>query len=191
MSGVKAVSGMWYFVWNWTSLYFPFSEWCGGLNQNFLPDLLLMAGWSSSLWALSDCLSSLLVTMTRELLSQRQNWGAPWGRPWNVYNFKFMAKIWHFRGKQRSHSRPWRKLGLEVTHFIKLKVSGSCSKLWPWDMIASRLTGVGRDGSPPAFPGSIRPGLVGREEDAVGSGGGKGPLSPHCAMHILLLSLPL
>lgn len=56
-----------------------------------------------------------------------------------------MAKMWHFRGKQRSGSRPWRKLGLEVTYSPKLNISGSCSKLWPWNVLASRGIGVGRE----------------------------------------------
>lgn len=51
---------------------------------------------------LRDGLHSLPMNMSRELPSQRQNWGAPWGGPLKVHNSKLMVKMWHFRGKQRS-----------------------------------------------------------------------------------------
>lgn len=182
------------FVWNWTSLYCPFNKGCGWLNQRFLPDLLLMTRWSRSPWAPGDCLPCMCVNMTRELPSLRWNWGAPWGRPSNVPNSKFMAKMWHLRGKQRSGSRPWRKLGLEVTYSPKLNISGNCSKLWPWNVLASRGIGVGRERWVPyCLLGSVPTALSGQAWGEGGRCGGEREevKSPLCQARSPPLSLPL
>lgn len=49
----------------------------------------------------------------------------------------------------RPESRPWRKLGLEVTCFSKLNIRGNFSQLWPWNVMVFRVISVGREGWDP------------------------------------------
>lgn len=96
----------------------------------------------------------------------------------------------------RSESRRWRKLGLEVTCFSKLNIRGNCSQLWPWNVMVFRVTSVGREGwVPHCLPWhqpccSNRPELVERGRCSGGWEEVKGPLyhSPLSSVVVLQIA---
>lgn len=118
-------------------LYFSFTKGCGGFNKCFQLDLLLMTGGQGDVQVI---LGSWATVCTPCVWKRARNFhprgrieAFQGGRPLNVQNSKFKARMWYLRGKRRSGSRPWRKLGLEVTCSTKLNVSGNCSRRLTWN----------------------------------------------------------
>lgn len=166
------------FVWTWTFLDFHSTQ---TAEVSASISFLIYHGWH---WVVKFSLGpewllhSMHGNMIREFSSQRQIWGAPWGKPLNVHNSKFMAKMWHFRGKQ-IWEQTLAKTGLGGNMFQQLKYKRNCSQLWPWNMMVFRIISVERKGwVPHCLPWSSqsccsnRPELVERGR-CRGVGGGR------------------